>query len=175
MRRSGEVPGYRGGIALTRRVAESRWQYAIGTAVKVAFGALAATALSTLVVATLGTAHGDAAPHAAFLVAAGAIGIVLGSAGHNIRSIDPGLLFTFFVFEPIGLTLLHKQTAPPNLGLTLALAVTMACFFSHRHSRKERTRELVMDVQAATSSGKRSNQGSSTAIAVSAHTGETLK
>jgi len=149
VRRIGEVQGPRGGIELRSPAADLPLRQVARTSARVVAGALFSTVLSTFVAAIAGNSYGRTAPHVAFLLAAGAIAIVLELAGYNIGSIDRGLLFAFFLFEPIGLIVLREQAVPKHLFLTLASAMGMACAFAYLGSRKERIAELSSDEFAA--------------------------
>lgn len=48
--------------------------------------------------------------------------------------LDASFVFVFFLFEPIGRTLLHQQTAPANLGVALFLGLVAAYLFRRKSS-----------------------------------------
>jgi len=110
------------------------FDYTAKTAGRVAAGALVSTLISVGIAAILGAVHVQIASHLAFLLVAGAIGIILGLTGYNIGRIDAGFLFAFFLFEPIGPVLLHQQTAPAGLAPALVIGLAVACWFMHKGS-----------------------------------------
>jgi hypothetical protein len=105
-------------------------------AAKTLAGGLFSAALSTTIAAVVGTAHGRSVPHVAFLVAAGAIAVVLELVGYSIGHVHPGILFAFFLFEPVGPIVLHQQPAPTGFAATLLLGVGLACVFVFRGADK---------------------------------------
>jgi hypothetical protein len=69
--------------------------------------------------------------HAVFVAIAGSVGALLGSTGLVTGRIDSGVVFVFFLFEPIGRLVLHQEVAPADLGIALLLGVGVARLFGH--------------------------------------------
>ena len=155
MRRSGEIPGPRGGVAVIASAADSPLHHTAQMAIRVAEGALTSTLLSVGITAILGNAHTRFSLHLVFLMVAGAIGIVLGATGYDLGRIDAGFLFAFFLLEPIGPVLLGHQTAPAGLAPALLVGLAAACWFMHKSSL---SREPELPARSAAPDAARSQE-----------------
>lgn len=130
-----------------------RLKYAVNAITKLAASALVSTLISTLIAAIFGNALSRTAFHLLFLAVAGAIGIILRSTGYTIGRIDAGFLFAFFLFEAIGPILLHQQTPPANLVVTLVLGIAVASFFVNKGSNVVGKRESPATEPVVTDDG----------------------
>lgn len=93
---------------------------------------LAATAIMSSAVSVLIAilANGRPSSAASYALFVGVAGFVSLAVGRDLgRTFDAGLVFVFFLFEPIGRVLLHQQTAPKDIFLALAVGLVVAYFF----------------------------------------------
>lgn len=142
MRHPGAISGSRGGVGLRPDSASPRWKHVAPVAAKTMAGGLLSAALSTIVASVVGTGHGRSAPHVAFLAAAGGIAVILELSGYSIGHIDPGFLFAFFLFEPVGPIVMRQQTVPAGLAATVILGLSVAGVFAFRSSHRAVARGL---------------------------------
>jgi K+-sensing histidine kinase KdpD len=98
---------------------------------RLAAGAIVSSSLSTLIAAYSGKLFGQNASHLLFIAAVGMIGLLSGGTRFVLGRLDAGFVLVLLLFEPIGPVLLHRETAPPGLILTLLLGFAVACLFGH--------------------------------------------
>lgn len=96
---------------------------------RLAASAIVSSSLSTLIAAYSGKLFGQNTSHLLFIAAVGMIGLL--SGGTKLGRLDVGFVLVLILFEPIGPVLLHHETAPPWLILTLLLGFAVACLFGH--------------------------------------------
>ena len=89
------------------------------------------TVFSTLLAFFVGNTLSRPTFHALFVSIAGSVGVLLGLTGLVTSRIDSGVVFVFFLFEPIGRLVLHQEVAPADLGIALLLGVGVARLFGH--------------------------------------------
>ena len=123
---------------MSRSLSGRPWKHYAKPLGAVGAGASASAVLSTAIAAIMGNSRYTTSPHVVFLMAAGVIGVLLGFTAYDLGRIPAGFLFAFFLFEPIGPIVLHRQAAPAGLGATLALALALAWYFHHRSRHSAR-------------------------------------
>jgi hypothetical protein len=92
--------------------------------------AVVSMVISVLIAAIPLSLVGRDASHLLFLVVAGLLGLLLGRIEPG--RLNVGLVFVFFLFEPMGRVLLHQEAVPPHLFLALVLALPAAYFFGYK-------------------------------------------
>ncbi len=102
--------------------------------VKLAAAAFVSTLLSTIVAAVFRNVISRMTSHFVFIVAVAAIGLLLNSTRYAIDRFDAGLVFTLFIFEPVGRVLLRQESVPANAYIVLPLALVAAYFFGREGS-----------------------------------------
>jgi hypothetical protein len=93
--------------------------------------AATSTFLSTLLALIFGGEVSRVEFHALFVTIIGLIGLLRGAAGIVIKRYHSGVVFIFFLFEPIGRILLRQEVAPSDLGMALVLGFVTAMLFGN--------------------------------------------
>lgn len=112
---------------------------------KLAAAAFASISLSTLIAAIFRNSISRMTSHVVFIAAVAAIGLILHSAGYVLERFDAGLVFTLFLFEPMGRVLLRQESAPANIILVLPLALVAAYIFGREDSAAGEENALGMN------------------------------
>jgi hypothetical protein len=96
--------------------------------------AVVSTVISALIAAIPLRLVGRGASHLLFMVVAGLLGLLLGR--FEPGRLNVGLVFVFFLFEPMGRVLLHQEAVPPHLFLALVLALAASYFFGYGYKSR---------------------------------------
>jgi hypothetical protein len=92
--------------------------------------AVVSTVISALIAAIPLSLVGRDASHLLFLVVVGLLSLLL--ERFEPGRLNVGLVFVFFLFEPMGRVLLHQEAVPPHLFLALVLALAASYFFGYK-------------------------------------------
>lgn len=109
---------------------------------RLAAGAMVSSWISTLIGIFSRKIFGEDESHLLFIAAVAMIWLLLGSTRFALRQVDAGFVFVLILFEPIGPVLLHHESAPPGLILTLLLGFAVACLFGHEETDGSQSNRL---------------------------------